>query len=548
MQFTAEKIEQWWKAGKTLPIEVAKQYPLDPISVSNDTGINLLVDMSHKCDFFLLWRLGEQLHRRGIRSAGSHATLDTQLTPGSPARIRISVAPKVYPFAWWATPKWNVVLSEGAVENPGYMLEEREALEDYLSRGGGLIISGDWHSSKPDASWSLNQLLSEYGAEFLAERTPYNGSNWPLIRVDGNWETVLKNEEDQPIYARRSYGKGRIVLFAAPDLYRFSEKDPNEVEQKADLLAEAVKWTAAGSSPAGGEPRLPTPMYGGGGIYQESELLLDGIICYYSKNQTPEILSTVRQDFMDITNDLYRWVPSPKPEEPMYLVVCSGGGGGWAVNAYLPKETGTISTSPEGMRSIFAHEQAHTMSGPGELIADHPFGGNQGEEHAGWFQGKIVAKYDVVAGPNRQCDQVFLSDYTPTETSPEKIFKAENLQNWREGWDRLMIWYVWQKLDDRYGPIWYPRWRWVQSQRWTDDPDRKLSWDESIEDLSIAVGEDLFPFFVATVKSLSKTTFPSVEFRGEKIDLPASSLKATPPGQVRFDEIGDFTKPLRVSR
>ena len=62
------------------------------------------------------------------------------------------------------------------------------------------------------------------------------------------------------------------------------------------------------------------------------------------------------------------------------------------------------------------------------------------------------------------------------------------------------------------------------------------------------VGEDLFPFFVATGKSLSKTTFPSAEFRGKKIDLPASPLKATPPGQVRFDEIGDFTKPLRVSR
>ena len=111
-----------------------------------------------------------------------------------------------------------------------------------------------------------------------------------------------------------------------------------------------------------------------------------------------------------------------------------------------------------------------------------------------------------------------------------------------------MIWYVWQKLDDHYGPTWYPRWRWVQSQRWTDDPDRKLSWDESIEDLSIAVGEDLFPFFAATGKKLSKTTFPSVEFRDEEIDLPASLLKATPPGQVRFDEIGDFTKPLRISR
>ena len=550
MIFTAEKINQWWKAGKTLPMEVAKQYPLDPIPLTNDTGINLLVDMSHKCDFFLLWRLSEQLYQRGIRSVGSHATLDTQLIPGSPARIRITVEPKVHPFAWWSTPKWNVVLTEGAIGNPDYMPEEQRRLENYLSAGGGLIVSANWHNNdQPDNSWSLNQLLSNYGAELLPKRIPYQGSLWPSIQVDNNWETVLKSQEDKPIYTRRSYGKGRIVLLASSDLYRFDEKDPNEVEQKLDLLTEVIEWAAAGSSPAGGEPRLPTPMYGGGGIYQESELLLDGIVCYYSKNQTPEILSTVQQDFTEITNDLYKWMPSPKPEEPMYLVVCSGGGGGWAINAYLPKETGTISTSSEGMRSIFAHEQAHTMSGPGGLIADHPFGGNQGEEHAGWLQGKIDAKYDAVSGPNRQCDQVFLPDYNShSETRPEQIFRAKNLRNWQQGWDRLMIWYVWQKLDDRYGPTWYPRWRWVQGQRWIEDPNRKLNWEESIEDLSIAVGEDLFPFFIATGKKLRQTTCKSVEFQNETLNLAISPLKATLPSNVCLEEIGDFTKPIRILR
>ena len=52
MKFTGKQIDQWWKAGKTLPVEVTQQYPLDPIKLINDTGINLLVDMSHKCDFF----------------------------------------------------------------------------------------------------------------------------------------------------------------------------------------------------------------------------------------------------------------------------------------------------------------------------------------------------------------------------------------------------------------------------------------------------------------------------------------------------------------
>ena len=545
MKFTAKQIDQWWKSGKTLPVEVTQQYPLDPIKLINDTGINLLVDMSHKCDFFLLWQLSEQLHRRGIRSVGSHATLDTQLVPKSLARIRITTEPNLHPFAWWPTPQWNVVLTEGEFGSPDYIPEERQALERYLRNGGGLIVSGNWHGDKPNNSWSLNQLLSSYGAEILPEKVLHEENRWPLVQVDENWEIILQNDDKQPIYARRSWGKGRIVVLASSDLYRFSDKDTNQMEQKLDLLTQIVEWAGAGIPLAIGKPRLPTPMYGGGGIYQESELRLDGIVCYYSKNQTPKILSTVQKDFTSITNDLYKWIPSPKPEEPMYLVVCSGGGGGWAVNAYLPKETGTISTSPEGMRSIFAHEQAHTMSGPGGMIANHPFGGNQGEEHAGWFQGKIDAKYNTILGPNRQCDQVLLPDYSSAETNPERIFRAENLQNWREGWDRLMIWYVWQKLDDCYGPIWYPRWRWVQAKRWMDTPDRKLSWDDSIEDLSIAVGEDLFPFFVSTGKKLNRTRCTSVEFQNETLNLAISPLKATPPGNACLDNIKDFTKPIR---
>ena len=545
MKFTAKQIDQWWKSGKTLPVEVTQQYPLDPIKLINDTGINLLVDMSHKCDFFLLWQLSEQLHRRGIRSVGSHATLDTQLVPKSLARIRITIEPKLHPFAWWPTPQWNVVLTEGEFGSPDYIPEERQALERYLRNGGGLIVSGNWHGDKPNNSWSLNQLLSSYGAEILPEKVLHEENRWPLVQVDENWEIILQNDDKQPIYARRSWGKGRIVVLASSDLYRFSDKDTNQMEQKLDLLTQIVEWAGAGIPPAIGKPRLPTPMYGGGGIYQESELRLDGIVCYYSKNQTPKILSTVQKDFTSITNDLYKWIPSPKPEEPMYLVVCSGGGGGWAVNAYLPKEAGTISTSPEGMRSIFAHEQAHTMSGPGGMIANHPFGGNQGEEHAGWFQGKIDAKYNTILGPNRQCDQVFLPNYSSAETNPERIFRAENLQNWREGWDRLMIWYVWQKLDDCYGPIWYPRWRWVQAKRWIDTPDRKLSWDDSIEHLSIAVGEDLFPFFVSTGKKLNRTRCTSVEFQNETLNLAISPLKATPPGNACLGNIKDFTKPIR---
>jgi hypothetical protein len=117
--YTPEEIEMWWKAGKTLPLETGKQYPFDELKIKDDAGINVLIDMAHKCDFFTLWTLGGHLHKRGLRTVGSHATLDTLLKPGSPCRVRIPVARKVHPFGWWAAPEFNVVLTEGGRGDPG---------------------------------------------------------------------------------------------------------------------------------------------------------------------------------------------------------------------------------------------------------------------------------------------------------------------------------------------------------------------------------------------------------------------------------------------
>ena len=109
-----------------------------------------------------------------------------------------------------------------------------------------------------------------------------------------------------------------------------------------------------------------------------------------------------------------------------------------------------------------------------------------------------------------------------------------------------MIWYVWQKLDDRYGPTWYPRWRWVQGQRWKDDAGRALSWEEAIEDMCIAVGEDLFPFFRKTGKMLSRERLEQIQFEGMTLALPVAPIEPTPPGDVCLDPIGDYTRPISV--
>jgi hypothetical protein len=117
-------------------------------------------------------------------------------------------------------------------------------------------------------------------------------------------------------------------------------------------------------------------------------------------------------------------------------------------------------------------------------------------------------------------------------------------EKWGKGKEWTKIWWVWQKLDDRYGPTWYPRWRWVQYTRWQNEPDKRLSWDETVEDMSIAVGEDLFPFFRKIGTTVEKERLAEMEFMGDRLKLPVAPIDTGPAGGVRLEVVGDFKKPL----
>ena len=188
------------------------------------------------------------------------------------------------------------------------------------------------------------------------------------------------------------------------------------------------------------------------------------------------------------------------------------------------------------------------MSGPrndrGE-VAGRWFDGNQGEAHAGWWQGKILALYSE--NPSmRDCNELLKSDPAATEVdlglpNRQAYSQWSNHKVWRK------LWWIWQKLDDRYGTTWYPRWRWVQSTRWQDDPDRLLSMDETVEDMSIACGEDLFPFFRKIGTTLQRDRLESISFQGETVTLPVAPLEVSPAGNARHDPIGDYTRPLTIA-
>lgn len=68
--------------------------------------------------------------------------------------------------------------------------------------------------------------------------------------------------------------------------------------------------------------------------------------------------------------------------------------------------------------------------------------------------------------------------------------------------------------------------------------------DETVEDMSIAVGEDLFGFFRKIGATLSKERFARAVFNGQTIELPAAPLDRSPAGPVRLEPIDNYKERL----
>ncbi|MBR7135293.1 MAG: hypothetical protein IKC85_07100, partial [Bacteroidaceae bacterium] len=560
--FTNEEITEAWHKGLTLPVDASKQFPPKPVKPEKDNGLNVLVDVSHQCTFAYLWGMPPQLRADGYRAIPSMASLNTVLDEDGVSRMRLQFDEEnnVYPFGWVPNYKYNIILTQQLDRNaPIYTKAECKALENFVADGGSLYILTNAQNSVE--GWSMNDLASTFGAKYTDKSDKSNGVYYAVVEVDENWEVVAKGENGQPIRARRNYKDGRVIISGFCEEIKFEEiHDQTSDEEKArknainewrrTIIDESFGWLCENQESFGEKYRPGQSGWGGGGaIYPELETNLDGFVVYYTPNMDEKLKQTVVTEMPRITDQIMAWHPSTPTPEPMYLLLAAGGGGGWAVNAYKPKENGIISTDIEGLIGIYAHELAHTLGGPanakGEKAGESPFH-NQGEAHAGWFQGKIMAMYDstLLEKGNRNCEALFTPEYLNLDLKRYTNDKAY-ADSCGHGKDWGKSWIIWQKMDDVYGPTWYPRWRNIQYTRWMETPKKVLTWEETIEDMSIAVGEDLFPFFRALNTSLDRETCGEITFNGEKLTLPVARIDATtPPGKVNLSAIGDWSKPL----
>lgn len=578
---TSEQITAAWTSGKTLKLSTFEKSATSPLFaeqlVKNDKGYNILIDMAHECSFATLWDLPERLNKSGYRAIGSHATVNTVLDPKGFSRVRVlyDTVNKIYPFAWWPNAKYDVIITEQSTPKAqDYTEAEIAAMVQFVHKGGGLLIQGNavrrGGAVAPPVvmaggavapplrpEWTLNNLASAFGGKFTDQDTTISGIRWAKMELGKEWTSLdtrdlpptpslgrRGNELPRNVVAIRKFGRGRVIMCGNLSAIRKNGKDSEERKALADsLLSRMMTVLTVFQKPVGGTLLLPQTMEGGGAIYPELEDNFSNIVFYYAANQKPELLKTVKEDVPKAQAFIQQRLPSTPTAEPMYLILCAGGGGGWAVNIYKPKENGIISLDGHGILSIFGHELAHTMFGPandeGRIAGIAPIP-DRGEAHAGWFQGKVNAlfKPDLLDKANRECNSMFAYDPKGNAMDLATCYENEAMnQKWGYGKDWIKTWYIWQKIDDRFGPSWYPKWKWVQHTRWKDDPEHHLTWDEMIEDMSIAVGEDLFPFFIKVGTTINKKRLEQIEFQGKTIRLSVAPIEPTPAGPVRMEQV-----------
>ena len=69
---------------------------------------------------------------------------------------------------------------------------------------------------------------------------------------------------------------------------------------------------------------------------------------------------------------------------------------------------------------------------------------------------------------------------------------------------------------------------------------RLLTWEEMIEDMSLATGQHLFRFFISLNTSLERREMGEVIYEGKKVKLSGAVIPIIEPGNVCLNPIENY--------
>ncbi|MCH2162539.1 MAG: hypothetical protein MK085_11795 [Phycisphaerales bacterium] len=449
---------------------------LASIGLADPPPIHSMSDISHEFSFYMDGRF----HRQYIGELGRDARNWGNLSRAELDNI-------------------NLLILVGGNPRVPYAPETVQTIEAFAGDGGTVLLMADQGRDELPGQ----EIAKVFGAKFSSTRAtkPARGSGklraeeitfrgGGTLELDDTWTPLVVDKKNKPILARRDFGKGHVLLGSRGLFGRKPDaSDPINAEWVTPLL---VELTSAKKIDPRRAPRRNW-------VEHTREL---GPLTLEYHDGTEQYVDQIAAEYVAVRPHLVEITGvEPAPGMLKRLLILPTGGGGFSSGVLIAIGAwwGNYPEQRYPMVELVAHEAGHSWVLPyAEPLWNEPIAtylGIQVGKRMGMDRAEETLQRQIAKG--RRTDP----EYTGIDPLGPKA-------------SRDLIWgksyFVFEELEKRHGPGALAKY--FRTKRKVLEPGREgYSMDDCVAVWSLAVGEDLFPWFQSLAFDVER----------ERTDLPA---------------------------
>jgi len=356
-------------------------------------------------------------------------------------------------------------------------------VKQFVEAGGTVLLMGDGRDPMPPGQVLAGELGGAFSTtrakkpiagagELMGVDITYDGGN--VLDVGAQWTILATDHEDRPVLASRTLGKGQVVLGSRGLFGRKPDaSDPINAAWVTPMLV-----SRAETKPIDPSKRLRP-------IRAELTKKIGPLTLQFQEGTAPfadavyEVYEEVRPHLVDITGV----EPSPGMIKTMLILPTGGGGFSSGVLIAIGAWWGNYPEQRYPMIELIAHEAGHSWVLPhAEPLWNEPI--------ATWLGIETGRRMGF-----KKADETIARQIAKARRRDPDLNKMDPLA---EDAHRDVVWgksyFVFEELERQHGPGAMAKY--FQAKRRLLEPGRDgYSMDDAVAVWSVAVGEDLFPWF-----------------------------------------------------
>lgn len=399
-----------------------------------------------------------------------------------------------------------LIIPQGATPCPYTQADIRLVTKFVKEEGGGLFLIGNYGVPKGERDFMLNRLTEALGIKFLGEKTKgkLKLSVNPIVKDDieiegrasgilqwkktEQWIPLIVDENNKAVAAIREFGKGRVAVVHGSGLFGDKPKEGEAIN--ARWICPLLKWLSENKKIDPDKPLLGKP--------PEREKRVRGLIVQFSSyleryaDEIVELYFRVAKEMEEIMG-----VPLAEGMNTTLILLPTGGGGfSSGVALGIGVWWGGFPEERYPMIELIAHEATHSWV----LPFPEPLWNEGIATYIGIEIGKRLG-YVEEGERSRQgwaeaCERLDPA-YRSVDISQPEPPGLHDVYMGKPMW-------IWDRLREKYGDGIIARYFRTKRKFIEEGKLKEYTAHDCVAVLSIAVGEDLFPWFQSLGINVSK--------------------------------------------